>query len=122
MKLAIGLASLGLFVVVVVIFCHRDLKGRPSTQAGTVAFVMGPARSPSRSFTLADCLPGTISPWTLPSSDEHNDEATTAVLSCRSRTSAIALLAAYGVTTSLVLGALLGMRRRTRNGANARRP
>jgi hypothetical protein len=99
----IGYAAIGAVFVIAAIFLRHDLWGWTPSDLSYPASMVSPLKPGDRRFALRDCLPGTIRPWTLADIDEHNGNATTTVLSCRSRSSAVTLLVAYFALVALVL-------------------
>lgn len=118
MKLAILLAVVGLMLVGLVQLSTADLRGWPP-EAGpddihrmeAVGAVLKPARPGGPSFKLADCLPRTIH-YDVPTAEEYSGTATLAVISCRSRASAIANIAVYLGAAGALLLAMATLRRR----------
>lgn len=101
MKLATLLAVVGFLFVGLVQLSTADLRGWPPEKGpddlaglGASGALLKPARPGAQSFALADCLPRTIH-YDVPAAGEYSGTATVAVISCRSRASAIANVVAY---------------------------
>ena len=94
MKLAGVLALIGFALVLGVLFVWHDLRGwegmYPENPTRIVATLPG-----RPDFTIADCVPGTVEPHDLPAAAEYSGSASVTVLSCRSRSSAAAIVLAY---------------------------
>jgi hypothetical protein len=113
MKSANGLVAVGMIFVSAMIFLRHDLRGWTPSNPGDPRSVVEPIRPTDRGFSVSDCLPGTVSAWNLPQSDELNGDATATVLSCRSQERAILMALVYLAAAALGL-ALLARRRRGR--------
>lgn len=107
-----GLAVLGLPVVATLIFFQHDLRGWTPADYRNRSSVVEPTRPSARSFTVGECLPGTITPWGNPRPDEYSGNATVTVLSCSSQARAVTLLLSYLAAAASVLAVLYWMRRR----------
>jgi hypothetical protein len=112
-NLAGGLAALGLPVVVMLIFFQHDLRGGTPADYRNLSSVVEPTRPNARSFTVGECLPGTITPWGSPRPDEYSGNATVTILSCRSQTRAVTLLLSYLAVAALALTVLYWWKRRS---------
>ena len=112
MKLAGGAAALGLPVVATLIFFQHDLRGWTPADYRDRSSVVEPTRPSARSFTVGECLPGTITPWGSPRPDEYSGNATVTILSCRSQARAVTLLLSYLAAAALALAVLYWMRKR----------
>ena len=100
---AIALAAISFIVVAAVIYLKHDLRGWPPTSnrfAPTT--VIEATLDGNRSFTFAECLPGSIDPYDFPTTEEYSGDATVTVLSCRSRSSAITIGLVYLLCLALV--------------------
>ncbi|MDR7231784.1 hypothetical protein J2X45_002887 [Caulobacter sp. BE264] len=111
MKSANGLVAVGMILISALIFLRHDLRGWTPSNPGDPRSVVEPIRLTDRRFSVSDCLPGTVSPWNLPQSDELNGDATATVLSCRSREHAILLALAYLAAAALGLALFARSRR-----------
>lgn len=112
-KLAGALAALSLPVVAMLIFFQHDLRGWTPADYRNLSSVVEPTRPGARSFTVGECLPGTITPWGSPRPDEYSGNATVTILSCRSQTRAVTLLLSYlAAAAALVLAVLYWVRKR----------
>jgi hypothetical protein len=98
------LALLGLVPLGVRLYLHHDLRGWPPADRGNPTAVVQPTRPEAGTFTIGDCVPGTVYPWDTPRPDEYSGTATVTVLSCRSRSSAIKAALAYAAVAVFVLG------------------
>ncbi len=111
MKLAGVLALIGFALVLSVLFIWRDLRGWEGMYPENPTRIV--ATLPGRSdFTIADCVPGTVEPHDLPSAAEYSGSASVTVLSCRSRSSAIAIILGYIAAAGVGLFLLLWARER----------
>ena len=118
MKLAILLAVVGFLFVGLVQLSIADLRGWPPEKGpddlagmATVGAVLEPARPGGRGFKLGDCLPRTIH-YDVPTVEDYSGTATLAVISCRSRSSVIATIAAYLVVAGALRAGIAAFRRR----------
>lgn len=111
-KFSAILALLSFIFVTTYIFRVHDLRGWAPTEPKSLTAVVAPTRTRDRGFTLTECLPGTVTPWTLPQAREYNGDATATVLSCRSRSSAMTLMLVYLLFSALGLVAHLGWKNR----------
>ncbi len=118
MKLWILLAIVGVVLLGLVQLNTTDLRGWPPDKgpddlAGMAAAgaVLQPSRPGGQSFTLADCVPRTIG-YDPPTAEEYSGTATMAVVTCRSRASAIANTGAYLAVAGGLLVVIAVFRRR----------
>lgn len=116
---AVVLAT-GFLVLIAFLFISHDLRGwTPNTYRDPERdpFALVEATLPgARSFSIADCLPGTISPYDGPSSEEYSGEESVTVLTCRSKSSATTFILAYIALTLAVMGLTI-FRAKRRRGA-----
>jgi hypothetical protein len=110
MKKCIVLAVVGLgFAVAGLLFLKPDLRGWTPSDPGNPASLVQPTRSGDIAFTISECLPGSISPWNAPTSEEYSGNATLTVLTCRSQSSAIVIALTVGIVIISVFGILLAV-------------
>jgi hypothetical protein len=100
-----ALVVVSFVAVVAVIYLQHDLRGWSPNDRHDPATIVEPTLPGKPAFAIAECLPGTVWPYEGPSAEEYSGAATVAVLTCRSRSSAIAIGLAYLVLAiaSLVL-------------------
>lgn len=118
MKLWSLLAIVGLILVGLIQLSTTDLRGWPpergpddlARMAATGA-VLQPSRPGGQSFKLADCVPRSIG-YDAPTAEEYSGTATMAVVTCRSRASAIANTGAYLAVAGGLLVVIAVFRRR----------
>ncbi|MFA5120739.1 hypothetical protein [Zavarzinia sp.] len=106
----LGLALPGLLLLVAILFARPDLRGWTPADYGAPSARVEPMRPGDAAFAVRDCLPGSIEPY-VPAGPEEAGSASLTVLTCRSRTSAAALLAAY-LALAAVYPLVLLLRRR----------
>jgi len=107
MRVAAGVAFVGLLLVLAYLWNVHDLRGwdgaSPEDPARIVATMPG-----KPDFTFANCVPGAVDEHALPSAEEYSGSATMTVFTCRSRSSALAVVLSY---LALVGAALFALRR-----------
>jgi hypothetical protein len=106
MKILSAVALLGFVALGALLFLRHDLRGWPPADRGNLQAVIKPTHPGAGTFTISDCVPGSVDPWDTPRSDEYSGTATVTVLSCRSRASAIQALLAYAAVAIFVLALL----------------
>lgn len=117
-----ALASIALVVIAAMLFLRHDLRGwTPNGDPHNPATVVEAARPGGAAFAIAECVPGTIDPYDTPTLDEYSGTATVTVLSCRSRSSAIAVILAYVIVAGIAL-VILRAERRRREAARGKPP
>ncbi|WP_330084973.1 hypothetical protein [Methylocystis iwaonis] len=95
MKTWIGLSVIGFVLVIGILFLRSDMRGwTPGTWTDPETVVES-VDGNDPSFTVADCLPGTIDPFQTPRGHDYGDIATIRVLTCRSRSSAVKIMFVY---------------------------
>lgn len=95
MKAWIGLSTVGLVLVVGILFLRTDMRGWPPSNWTDPAAVVEPIDKNDPAFTIGECLPGTIDPFQTPSGRDYGGTATIHVLTCRSRSSAARIVLVY---------------------------
>lgn len=111
MKSANGLVAAGMILISAVIFLRHDLRGWTPSHPSDPQSAVEPIWLTDRRFSVSDCLPGTVSPRSLPHSDELKGDATATVLSCRSRKRALLLALVYLASAALGLALFARVRR-----------
>lgn len=106
------LAAIGLLLIVAWLFVKRDLRGwdgaDPSNPTAIIATLPG-----KPNFTLDDCVPGTVYPHAGPTVEEYSGSATMTVLTCRSRSSALAVILGYLASVGTLILFLRSRSKRT---------
>jgi hypothetical protein len=88
-RITLILAAIGFLLIVGWVYVARDLRGWEGFDPDNPTLIQ--ATLPGRpNFTLEDCVPGTVHPYDMPGSDEYDGTASVTVLTCRSRSSALA--------------------------------
>jgi hypothetical protein len=105
MRIWSAVMAVGLAVVAATLFLGHDLRGWTPADYSDPATIVEPSQAGRASFAIAECAPGTINPYDTPTSREYAGSATVTVLSCRSRSSATAVLLVYALValTSFVI-------------------
>ncbi len=109
-------ALIGLVLVGLVQLNTPDLRGWPPEKGpddlagmAAVGAVLQPSRLGGQSFKLIDCVPRTIG-YDPPTAEEYSGTATMAVVTCRSRASAVGNVATYLAAAGVLLMAIAGLR------------
>ncbi|MEZ5960601.1 MAG: hypothetical protein R3C30_09280 [Hyphomonadaceae bacterium] len=104
-------SAIGFLLIVGWLYAIHDLRGWDNADPNNPALIE--ATLPGRpNFTLEGCLPGAVQPYDQPTLEEYDGTATATVLTCRSRSSALAVILGY---LALVGSLLLFLRSRIRN-------
>jgi hypothetical protein len=103
LKVLSVLALLSLVPLGARLYWHHDLRGWPPADRGNPTTVVQATRPGGGTFTVSDCVPGTVHPWDSPLPDEYSGTATVTVLTCRSRSSAIRAMLIYGAVAIFAL-------------------
>lgn len=96
MKAWLGLTALGLVLVAGILFLCSDLRGWTPEDWTNPSAIVEPINKGDRPFVISACLPGTIDAYQLPNGRDYGDMTTTMkVLTCRSWSSAVEIVAGY---------------------------
>src|SRR5262245_16227154 len=101
-RVALVPAAIGLLLIVGWLCVARDLRGWEGADPSNPTLIE--ATLPGKpNFTLEDCVPGTVSPYDEPTPEEYDGTASVTVLTCRSRSSALAIVLGYLALVCVVI-------------------